>query len=223
MPLRLDPETVLILLTTPATRIPGRFSVADLDRRRGWPGPCSVDDLRSCAVTSRVTVPRPNPFFPILDDTSFKFAPPIEVVPQGHPESRSFKVSSQQHLCIFTCELEEVMSLASPASVARVWPGPADSDGGDSDSLELEPGQSRPTPVRASESVSAARAIQLELEAAPVEGHSAAAVTDPSPTSARTIRVLASTETRDSPAGHSRVTAGSMTINLKFGRGMTGP
>ena len=55
--LRLDPETVLILLTT--TRIPGRFY-----RTGTVVGPCSVDDLRSCAVTSTVTT---EPFFPVLD------------------------------------------------------------------------------------------------------------------------------------------------------------
>ena len=43
--LRLDPETVLILLTT--TRIPGQFY-----RTGTVVGPCSVDDLRSCVVTS---------------------------------------------------------------------------------------------------------------------------------------------------------------------------
>ena len=46
--LRLDPETVLVLLTT--TRIPGRIY-----RTGTVVGPCSVDDLHSCAVTSTVT------------------------------------------------------------------------------------------------------------------------------------------------------------------------
>ena len=55
--LRLDPETVLILLTT--TRIQGRFY-----RTGTVVGPCSVDDLRSCAVTSTVTT---EPLFPVLD------------------------------------------------------------------------------------------------------------------------------------------------------------
>ena len=55
--LRLDPETVLILLTT--TRIPGRFY-----RTGTVVGPCSVEDLRSCAVTSTVTG---KPLFPVLD------------------------------------------------------------------------------------------------------------------------------------------------------------
>ena len=50
--LRLDPETELILLTT--TRIPGRFY-----RTESVVGPCSVDDLRSCAVT----VTNLTPFF----------------------------------------------------------------------------------------------------------------------------------------------------------------
>ena len=51
--LRLDPKTVLTLLTT--TRIPGRFY-----RTGTVVGPRNVDDLRSCAVTSTV---RPSPFF----------------------------------------------------------------------------------------------------------------------------------------------------------------
>ena len=55
--LRLDPETVLILLTT--TRIPDRFY-----RTGTVVGPCPVDDLRSCAVTSTVTT---EPLFPVLD------------------------------------------------------------------------------------------------------------------------------------------------------------
>ena len=49
--LRLDPETVLILLIT--TQI-----------RAGSTGPCSVDDLCSCAVTSTVTT---KPLFPVLN------------------------------------------------------------------------------------------------------------------------------------------------------------
>ena len=55
--LRLDPKTVLTLLTT--TRIPGRFY-----RTGTVVGPRNVDDLRSCAVTSTVTT---KPFFPVLD------------------------------------------------------------------------------------------------------------------------------------------------------------
>ena len=75
--LRLDPEMVLILLTT--TRIP------DLFYRTGTVvGPCSVNDLLSCAVTSTVTTE------PVLDITGTEdnkiFLPaPIEVVPKGHP------------------------------------------------------------------------------------------------------------------------------------------
>ena len=55
--LLLDPETVLILLTT--TRTQGRFYLTGT-----VVGPCSVDDLRSCAVTSTVTT---KPLFPVLD------------------------------------------------------------------------------------------------------------------------------------------------------------
>ena len=78
--LRLDPETVLILLTT--TRIPGRFY-----RIGTVVGPCSVNDLRSCAVTSTVTT---KPLFPVLDligteDNKPLRPRPIEVVPQVHP------------------------------------------------------------------------------------------------------------------------------------------
>ena len=63
--LRLDPETVLILLS--ATRIPGRFYRTGTEVGPGalsmacahvWSRP------RSCAVTSTVTT---NPFFPVLD------------------------------------------------------------------------------------------------------------------------------------------------------------
>ena len=52
--LRLDPETVLILLTM--TRIPAKFY-----RTVTVNGPCFVDDLRSCAVMSTI------PLFPVLD------------------------------------------------------------------------------------------------------------------------------------------------------------
>ena len=76
--LLLDPETVLILLTK--TRIPGRFY-----RTGTVVGPCSVDDWRSCAVTSAVTT---KPLFPVLDiigteDNKRLLPAPIEVVPQG--------------------------------------------------------------------------------------------------------------------------------------------
>ena len=46
------PETVLIL--SPTTRTPGRFY-----RTGAVVGPCSVDDLRSCAVTFTVTTKPP--------------------------------------------------------------------------------------------------------------------------------------------------------------------
>ena len=57
--LRLDPETMLILLIT--TRIPGRFYLTGTVA-----GPCSVDDLRSCAVTVTSTV-KTKPLVPVLD------------------------------------------------------------------------------------------------------------------------------------------------------------
>ena len=86
--LRLDSETVLILLIT--TRIPGRFYRTGT---RTVVGPCSVDDLRSCAVTSALICGHVHghdqTLFPVLDrietEDNKRLPPaPIEVVPQGH-------------------------------------------------------------------------------------------------------------------------------------------